>query len=38
VTSPEQVWDPADGAFIRHCPTYAITARPEERRSSWSDA
>lgn len=37
VTTPEQVWDPADGAFIRHCPTYAITARPEERRSSRSD-
>jgi NTE family protein len=34
VTAPEQVWDPVDGAFIRHCPTYAITARPEERRSS----
>lgn len=34
VTTPEQVWDPADGAFIRHCPTYAITARPEDGRSS----
>ncbi len=28
VTQPEQDWDPADGGFIRHCPTYAITARP----------
>ncbi len=23
-----QEWSPVDGAFIRHCPTYAITARP----------
>ena len=24
-----QEWSPVDGGFIRHCPTYAITARPE---------
>jgi len=23
-----QEWSPVDGGFIRHCPTYAITARP----------
>jgi len=28
VTAPEQEWSPAGGAFIRHCPTYAISARP----------
>ena len=28
VTEPEQEWSPAGGAFIRHCPTYAISARP----------
>jgi len=28
VTEPEQDWSPVDGGFIRHCPTYAITARP----------
>ena len=28
VTQPEQDWSPVDGGFIRHCPTYAITARP----------
>ncbi len=28
VTQPEQEWSPAGGAFIRHCPTYAISARP----------
>ncbi len=28
VTTPEQEWSPADGSFIRHCPTYAIGARP----------
>ncbi|MGH7538704.1 MAG: ferredoxin, partial [Gemmatimonadales bacterium] len=38
VTQPEQEWSPTGGAFIRHCPTYAITARPvpqavEMRRS-----
>ena len=22
------LWSPMDGAFLRHCPTYAITARP----------
>ena len=29
VTQPSQEWAPADGGFIRHCPTYAISARPE---------
>ena len=24
----EQSWSPLDGAFVRQCPTYAITARP----------
>ena len=28
VTTPDQVWSPTDGGFIRHCPTYAISARP----------
>jgi NTE family protein len=28
VTRPDQDWSPVDGGFIRHCPTYAITARP----------
>jgi NTE family protein len=28
VTRPRQVWSPIDGGFIRHCPTYAIGARP----------
>ena len=28
VTQPEQEWTPASGSFIRHCPTYAISARP----------
>jgi len=28
VTQPEQEWSPAGGGFIRHCPTYAISARP----------
>jgi NTE family protein len=28
VTRPEQEWHPVDGGFIRHCPTYAISARP----------
>ena len=28
VTDPEQEWSPTGGAFIRHCPTYAISARP----------
>lgn len=29
VTRPEQEWTPVDGGFIRHCPTYAISARME---------
>jgi NTE family protein len=28
VTTPDQVWSPTDGGVIRHCPTYAIIARP----------
>ena len=28
VTRPDQEWSPIDGGFIRHCPTYAISARP----------
>ena len=28
VTEPDQIWSPMDGGFIRHCPTYAISARP----------
>jgi len=28
VTQPEQIWSPMDGGYIRHCPTYAIIARP----------
>lgn len=28
VTRPQQDWSPIDGGFIRHCPTYAIGARP----------
>ena len=28
VTRPQQDWSPIDGEFIRHCPTYAISARP----------
>ncbi|HMH82600.1 MAG TPA: patatin-like phospholipase family protein [Gemmatimonadales bacterium] len=39
VTRPDQEWSPIDGEFIRHCPTYAISARPtavpaETRRQS----
>jgi NTE family protein len=29
VTHAEQEWGPVDGGFIRHCPTYAIGARPK---------
>ena len=28
VTQAQQDWSPVDGGFIRHCPTYAISARP----------
>ena len=28
VTQPDQEWSPMDGGYIRHCPTYAIIARP----------
>jgi len=33
VTQPEQIWSPTDGGFIRHCPTYAISARPAAAES-----
>ena len=33
VTQPDQEWSPLDGGFIRHCPTYAIIARPSEQAS-----
>jgi len=33
VTQPEQDWSPAGGAFIRHCPTYAISARPVQDKA-----
>jgi NTE family protein len=33
VTEPEQDWSPVDGGFIRHCPTYAIIARPAAQAS-----
>lgn len=33
VMSPEQEWSPTDGGFIRHCPTYAISAKRLEPRS-----
>jgi len=29
VNQPEQIWSPVDGGFVRHCPTYAIKARPK---------
>ncbi len=29
VNHPEQTWSPVDGGFVRHCPTYAIKARPK---------
>jgi NTE family protein len=38
VTTPDQVWSPTDGGFIRHCPTYAITARPAALRAAASAA
>jgi NTE family protein len=28
VSEREQIWSPVDGGFVRHCPTYAIKARP----------
>ena len=31
VTQPDQEWSPMDGGYIRHCPTYAIIARPADR-------
>lgn len=36
VIKPVQSWSPIDGAYVRHCPTYAISARrlPGASRSS----
>lgn len=31
-------WSPIDGGFIRHCPTYAITARPVHLHAGEADA
>jgi NTE family protein len=31
VTQPDQEWSPMDGGYIRHCPTYAIIARPADQ-------
>lgn len=31
-------WSPIDGGFIRHCPTYAITARPAPQAAGASTA
>ncbi len=32
VTQPDQEWSPMDGGYIRHCPTYAIIARPADQQ------
>ena len=34
VTQPDQEWSPMDGGYIRHCPTYAIIARPAKQEST----
>jgi len=34
VTQPDQEWSPLDGGYIRHCPTYAIIARPAQQEST----
>jgi len=34
VVHPRQVWSPLDGAYVRHCPTYAIRVRPAHRPAS----
>lgn len=31
VSQPDQEWSPMDGGYIRHCPTYAIIARPADQ-------
>ncbi len=33
VIAPRQTWSPVDGAYVLHCPTDAITAKPLERSS-----
>ena len=30
VVTPVQTWSPIDGAYVLNCPTYAISARPED--------
>jgi NTE family protein len=30
VLTPVQTWSPIDGAYVLNCPTYAISARPED--------
>lgn len=32
VISPEQVWSPFDGSYVRNCPTWAIKAKPAPPR------
>jgi NTE family protein len=34
VKQPEQIWSPADGGFVRQCPTYAIAAREVKTANS----
>ena len=34
VTQPDQEWSPMDGSYIRHCPTYAIIARPAKQENT----
>jgi len=34
VTQPDQEWSPMDGGYIRHCPTYAIIARPAKQENT----
>ena len=34
VTQPDQEWSPMDGGYIRHCPTYAIIARPAQQENT----
>ncbi len=33
VIAPRQTWSPVDGAYVLHCPTYAISAVAAERTS-----
>ena len=36
VKNPTEIWTPVGGGFIRHCPTYAISARPVKQPSGVS--